>query len=420
MLKKIFIKNFKELNLSTQRTIALNSIEYCFQNIKTEKIIEKNLNSIKNFKDFYFVSIGKCAFESAQTIEKFKLNQIKDGIAYDVNKVKKLKKIKTYQGNHPLASFKNIKTTKKIIDFLKKIKKDEKILLVISGGGSALLCQPINNDFKKENKIIELLMKNNANIEEINIVRKHLSFARGGFLAKYLYPKKTIVFIFSDVFTNNLQYISSGPTVKDNTTIKDTLKILKKYKIEKKLNFKIKDILIETPKEEKYFKNIKNKLVLSNVLALKYIAKFLKQKKYNPKIITSQLNENAQIFAKKLALQLQKEKEKTALIYGGEMTVKVKGKGIGGRNQELALASLNYLKENELILAINSDGFDNTPVAGAIADFYTLSKAKKLNLNIKKYLKDNNSFIFFKQTKDFILTNSTGINIADIIIALKN
>lgn len=424
MLEKFsIIKNYNQLNLSSQREIALKAIEFGLNEIKTENILKKNLKYLKKINKFNFLAIGKHAFESAIFFEKETFNKIKKGLAYDLTQIKKknkTRKIKILKGTHPFPTFKNIENTKKIINFLKNTKKTEKLLIIISGGGSALLSLPKNNELNKENLIIQILMKNGANIEEINTVRKHLSYARGGFLAKYLYPKKAIVFIFSDVFSNNLQFISSGPNIKDKTSLKDALKIIQKYKINKEIDFNPEELLIETPKENKYFKNIKNILISSNKIALKKIAQYLKDKKYKTKIITSKLNENNQVIAKKIALKLKSIKNKTALIYGGETTTKITGKGKGGRNQELVLKALKYIKNNELILAINSDGFDNTEFAGAIGDRITLEKTKKLNLDINFYLKNNDSFNFFKKTQDYIFTGPTHINIADIIIALKN
>jgi glycerate-2-kinase len=245
-----------------------------------------------------------------------------------------------------------------------------------------------------------------------------LSLARGGFLAKYVYPAKVIALIFSDVPSNKLEFIASGPTIKDTTTVDDAKNILKKYKVESQIGFNI-DFLIETPKQDKYFKNVENILFLSNKEALKAMADYARSLKYRAKIKTDQLKGEAQQIGRQIAFDIKKEKNKTVLIYGGETTVKIIGKGKGGRNQELALSALRFIDNNELVIAFASDGKDNSLVAGAIADIFTKKKAKKLNLDIEKYLANNDSYSFFQKTGDFVKTGDTGSNVSDLIIALK-
>ncbi len=401
------------------RAFALKVIKKGLQSVKTSKIIKENLYQLKDFDKFFVVGVGKCAFEAAFTLEKLLIQKIQGGMIIDINIPFKLKKIKTYQGTHPFSSLKNVKATKKIIDFLKKLKEDDKVLMIISGGGSALLSQPKNNQWQKENELIKNLMAKGATIRDLNIVRKHLSFARGGFLAKYAYPAKIISFIFSDVPGDRLEIISSGPTFKDQTNIQDAKKILKKYLPSSRLFSSYQKLLLETPKEDKYFQKVKNILVASNKKALKEMAHFAQKFGFKVKIKDFNLQGEAKKVGEKIVKEIRKEKPKTILLYGGETTVKVTGSGKGGRNQELVLSALRLIKDNELIIAFASDGLDNSEVAGAIADKITKNKVKNLKLNIEDYLKENNSYEFFQKTGDFIKTGPTGINIADLILALK-
>jgi glycerate-2-kinase len=287
---------------------------------------------------------------------------------------------------------------------------------LVCGGGSAMLVYP-NIPLKKYIQVNQELLKSGANIYEMNTIRKHLDLVKGGGLLKILYPAKVISFIFSDVPGNDLSFIASGPTVKDKTNIATALKIIKKYKLKSVK----KEDLIETPKEEKYFKNVRNILALSNLTALKAMKEKAESLGLKAKILTDNLKGDVKDVAKFLFQKIKKSKEKI-LIAGGETTVKVKGKGKGGRNQELVLwflKTLTYADSNFLIVSLNSDGWDNTEFAGAIGDKITLEKAEKLKLDIDKFLENNDSFHFFKKTKDGIITGRLPINVADLILAWK-
>jgi glycerate 2-kinase len=237
-----------------------------------------------------------------------------------------------------LPSRKNFLFTKKIIErFQGKLTKDDLVIVLVCGGGSAMLVYP-KISLKKYIQVNQELLKSGANIYEMNTIRKHLDLVKGGGLLKILYPAKVISFIFSDVPGNDLSFIASGPTVKDKTKITDALKIIKKYKLKSVK----KEDLIETPKEEKYFKNVRNILALSNLTALKAMKEKAESLGLKAKILTDNLKGDVKDVAKFLFQEIKKSKEKI-LIAGGETTVKVKGKGKGGRNQELVLWFLKYL-----------------------------------------------------------------------------
>jgi glycerate 2-kinase len=329
-----------------------------------------------------------------------------------------------FKGTHPLPSRKNFLFTKKIIErFQGKLTKDDLVIVLVCGGGSAMLVYPKIN-LKKYIQVNQELLKSGANIYAMNTIRKHLDLVKGGGLLKILYPAKVISFIFSDVPGNDLSFIASGPTVKDKTKIADALKIIKKYKLKSVK----KEDLIETPKEEKYFKNVKNILALSNLTALKAMKEKAENLGFKAKILTDNLKGDVKDVAKFLFQEIKKSKEKI-LIAGGETTVKVKGKGKGGRNQELVLWFLKtltyadltqtYADPNFIIISLNSDGWDNTEFAGAIGDKLTLEKAEKLKLDIDKFLENNDSFHFFQKTKDGIITGRLPVNVADLILVCK-
>jgi glycerate-2-kinase len=427
----VIIKNFRKLAVSEERKNLLDIIESGLAAIDTKKaisnfvkiekeklLVQDHAFSLKNAEKILVVGIGKCSLEAGAALEKILGKRLTGGIVLDVHEGE-LKKIKAYTGDHPLMSPRNIDATKKIIGLLSGLTEKDLVIFVISGGGSALLCQPHNFTCIEESSVVDALIHAGANIQEMNTVRKHLSLARGGFLAKYAYPAWVVSLIFSDVIGNNLEFIASGPTVKDTTTIDEARAVMKKYNIHKKCGFSSAN-LIETPKDSKYFEKVKNILLVSNRTALEAMSGKAAELGYVSKIVSDNLSGEARDVAKEIVESLSKEDAKTALLYAGETTVKILGGGKGGRNQEMALSALKFIKDNQIMSSVASDGRDNTDHAGAICDIISREKSKKKNLDIEKYLKDNNSYEFFKKTGDFINTGDTGSNVADIVIAINN
>ncbi len=422
------IKNYKQLNITSIRKKALDIINAGLESLDIQKVIKgqvslnKDILNIKsekgesreynlnNFSNIFVVAIGKGSSDAADEIEKIIGNKITKGIALDIKK-KNLKFIKSFKGTHPLPSAKNSKATKKVIKLLKNTKSDDLVIVLIFGGGSALFCQPAKISIKKLKKYTDKLIKSGKDIYSTNTVRKHLSLVKGGNLAKLAYPAKVVSCIFSDVPKNDFAFIASGPTVKDKTTIEDAQAIGAEFNWPK-------DIFVKTPKEEKYFKNTENILFFSNQRPLQKMKKTAEELGFNTEIYSYSIKGEATKVGNKLLKLIQDKKGQQVLLAGGETTVIVRGNGIGGRNQELVLGALSSLKNNEIILSISSDGWDNTKAAGAIGDIKTKEKAQKLNLDLKKFLKNNNSFNFFKKTNDLIFIDQ-GINISDLIIVAK-
>ncbi|GIW67545.1 MAG: hydroxypyruvate reductase [Candidatus Parcubacteria bacterium] len=444
----MIIKNFNQLAINKERKIALAMIEnglkaLNYRKVIQEKFFNKYLDKVKKYKNVYLIGFGKGSAQVANILKrKIKFREI-----YVIDVIGKY-----YRGTHPLPSLKNYQFTKKIIErFSGQLTKNDLVIVVVCGGGSAMLVQP-KISLKQYIQINQQLLKSGANIYEMNTIRKHLDLVKGGGLAKILYPAKLISLIFSDVPGNDLSFIASGPTVKDKTTIKDALGIIKKYKLKIK-----KEDLIETPKENKYFQNIKNLLVLSNLTALRTMKEKAERLGLKAKILTDNLRGDVKDVAKFLLTEIKNFKG-NILLAGGETTVKVKGQGKGGRNQELVIWFLKYLAEETdltrnvrnyrninnnlgqnisiysvssvrsvsvsgisvpssiLIISINSDGWDNTPFAGAIGDKITLEKLKRLNLDVDYFLNNNNSYAFFRKVKDGIITGRLSINVSDLIL----
>ncbi len=290
---------------------------------------------------------------------------------------------------------------------------DDLVLIVVCGGGSALFEAPYSLTLAKLTAVFSALLNSGANITEMNTVRKHLSRVKGGGLAKHLYPAKIVNLIFSDVPGNDMTVIASGPTVRDRSSRKKALSILNKYKIVASLA--PDSALTELPRDEKYFDNVTDIMMLSNVTALNAMQDEAKKLGYKAIIFSDRIQGEAKKLGKKLIEQTPPGK---ILLLGGETTVKVIGAGKGGRNQTLVLASLP-VPDDTLILSFDSDGVDFYKFGGALGDKETWEKSQKLKVDPKKLLDDDNSAAFFEKTGDGILTDKLGSNVADLIMILK-
>lgn len=420
------IKNFEQLAQSDVRKKALKIAEAGLEAIDTSKAVADAVSiksgelfvkhqkfSLHDYKNIYVVAIGKCANEAARVLEQVLGDRIADGIAFDLKK-SKFKKLKSYAGKHPYPAQMNVDITEEIIKLLKPTTERDLVIFIVSGGGSTLLCSPDKMFCQDEVKILQALFKAGANIKEINTVRKHISRARGGQLAKYAYPSRVVSLIFSDIPGNDLTMVASGPTYLDATTIEDAEAVLSKYQVLKKCSLDHCG-LIETPKQKKYFENVTNILLVSDELALHAMAAEAQGLGFRVRLKPGDLKDDILLQAPKVLTELNEMKPSTVLLYSGETTMtKFNARGGGGRNLELALATVRRLRDNELVLTLASDGEDNSDLAGAIADQNTFHKLQKLG-----DVGEQPAYGLFKQTGDYILTGKTGSNISDLLIALK-
>jgi glycerate-2-kinase len=412
----MIIKNFKSLATTETRKHALEIINAGIEavliapSIRKQISLQKGILKIQNtkwnlskYQNVYVVGAGKAASDSAFEIEKILGKRITSGLVIDT-KSRILKKIKVVKGTHPLPSEVNVKATHQIIDILKSSTSSDLVINLISGGGSALLCAP-RIDLDKQIEVSKLLLKRGATIQEINTIRKHISYIKGGQMASYT-KAQIITLIVSDVLTNDIQVIASGPTARDSTTSADARRIQTKYRLPK-LDF------VETPKEKP--SNVTNILLITNISSVNAMKHKAQSLGYKTRILSTQLKGEARDVGKKLAQSIKKGQ---AIIAAGETTVTVKGHGKGGRNQELVLGALEYIKKGAII-GCSTDGVDFiTEAAGGIADEQTKEHARKSNLRTSLFLKNNDSYNFLRKVNGIISTGKTGTNVADLMIAL--
>lgn len=415
------ILNTTALARTPLRKKALAILEAAYQSLDTQTIIRKTVRregsilciqrrrwDLKKFKRVYVVGIGKSAYQASRALVPIIGPFLTKGFVIDIQG-RSFGRVVVRRGTHPLPSTTNIRATKELEQLLEQATVNDLVIVVISGGASALLCQPTTMSVEEEIDITTTLMHRGATIHEMNIVRKHCSRMRGGNLSRAAYPARVVGLIFSDVCGNDLATIGSGPTVVDSTTITDAQQILKKYTI-------APQTLLETPKEKKYFRTTTNLLVASNTTAVQAMSVEARHQGFTPRVYSTTLQGVASTVGPRLLRECQKGE---ALIAAGETTVIVRGKGRGGRNQELVLSTLSKLNPGAVVASTASDGRDNTDAAGALADATTIQQAVIKKLNVREYLHDNNAYHFFQKTNDLIMTTNTSLNISDLMLVIK-
>ncbi len=428
----MIIKNKKQLSKTKTRAMVLEVLEFGYQAINLQNVLKDKLRisgnnliinsqkiDLRKFKRIFVCGIGKCALETGKYLEKTLGKKIAGGIVLDT-RTEKLKYIKSIKGDHPQPSLRNLRISQKILRLIESLNpKEDFLIFIVSGGGSSLFFSPCGIKPKDMISLSLDLHKSGTNIHEFNIVRKHLSSVQGGKLGLSLRPLKILALYFSDVVSEtnnkNLETIASGPFYTDKHNDLEARKVLQKYGLWRKYSKKILGFS-ETVKNKKHLSHISQQLLLTNTVALEALVKRARQIGFKPKILSSTFSAEANTVFNKVRILADHYPKHDFFIIGGEMTIKVGGKGRGGRNQQAVLASLKNIKDNESFVCVASDGIDNTEYAGAISDYLVFEKARKLNLNTRVYLKNNDSFSFFKKTGDYIKTGKTGVNVADIIL----
>lgn len=448
-----YIQNFEALAETNLRADALSIAEAGYGAVSVPSAIKRRVTLRDDTlriddaryplagRRLFFIGVGKCAFAAARAVEKSFGERLADGIALAPLEAKpltgrgvsageranlKLKTVKTYVGTHPLPSDVNVEGATKMVEFLEGLSENDLVLVLISGGGSTLLCLPeAPATCFDETVLFKALTAKGATIQEINTVRKHFSRARGGGLARAAYPAEIVSLVVSDVPGDAISFVSSGPTARDTSTVADARAVLAKYGVAVPVHVEF----IETPKDERYFKRVANVLFLSSQDALSAMREEAEARGYTVTIADSQFSGEASDIGRSIVEALHYAPEKTALLYAGESTLTLSDGagagpstpvGAGGRNQEVALAALAEVRDGELVLPFASDGRDNSDYAGAIADTRTREHASARGLSIEEHLSSHSTYNFFSTTGDALSTGYTEANVSDLIIALKN
>ena len=424
----MIIQNFDDLATTDKKKECLEILDAGLQAADPKNIISKYVtpNEIKiNGKSFnlekyssiYSVAFGKAGDSMTRALNA--IVPIKSGIIVipkGSKSIIKAKKFQIFNSRHPEPDQTSVKAAKEVMKFVQNKRSDELIIFLVSGGGSSLLAMPDDITLEDKIHVTKVLLKSGATIQEFNCVRKHLSKIKGGKLIENM-KCHGVSLVMSDVEGDDLSAIASGTTYMDDTTYEDASEILKKYKIRWKMPQEVLDLfkkreneVIETPKKAK----IENFVIASNNNCLEAMKE--KAEKIGYKVDTMQIFGDIKEQVTKILEKISDE-EKTCIIFGGETTVKVLGKGMGGRNQELVLRLLkNTQKLKKMIIAsIGTDGIDgNSVFAGAITENI------RIDLDVmKEFLKNSDSGRFFQKQKGNVITNATHTNLMDIGMILK-
>jgi len=344
--------------------------------------------------------------------------------------------VRFYAGSHPVPGPGSLAAGEAVNGYIKnEVGEKDLVFFLLTGGASALMVLP-HPPLELEDKIgvTRLLLASGAGIDEINCVRKHLSALKGGRLAEKVSPARVISLILSDIIDSPLEDIGSGPSVGDSTSFADARGILQKYGLVEKAGTRVKDFLekgargeiMDTPlpNAEKFSQNA-HFLLGDNLTALTAARESAEELGIPAFILTSADRGEASGAAKEYAEVIKTVirsgnpyQPPVLLLSGGELTVTLKGKGKGGRNQEFVLAMLDELRgvtRPFYIVSMGTDGIDGpTDAAGAWIDHRTMAKIREKNLDIKSYLRNNNSYEFFSRIDQLIKTGPTGTNVMDV------
>lgn len=401
--------------------------------------ISKLKYNLKEINNIYVIGAGKASSLMALEVEKIIGNYISEGVVITkYNHRCSTHKIKILEAGHPIPDQMGYLATKELVNIVSKAQSNDLIICLLSGGGSSLLTDfPDGSTLKDLSLINNLLVKSGADINEINCVRKHVSYIKGGGLAHMAYPANLVSLILSDVVGDPIDVICSGPTVPDRSSYLDALQVLKKYHLEKEIPSSIEDYILQGIQKEQtgkslnvdddVFKKVHNIIIGNNQKALLSASINASNYGYNPIIRSDRVIGDVQAIAKLVveeSLEFQKDKnikKPLCLIWGGEPTITISGKGLGGRNQHLASLISHMLidKQGITVLCAGTDGSDGpTDATGAVVDVGTFNYFKVNGKDPLSYINSFDTYYLFHNSEYHIITGPTQTNVMDIILAV--
>ena len=386
--------------------------------------------------NLYLLALGKAACLMAKRVEELLGEHLKEGLA--VTKYgysPPLKRTTVIEAGHPVPDENSLQAAQQGVGLALKVRPEDMLLVLISGGGSALFTYPQNGlTLKDKIEVNDLLLRSGARIQEINVIRKHLSKVKGGNLAR-LVRGTLIALILSDVVGDSLEAIASGPTVKDPTTFQDALRILKLYNLWDRLPERVKDYLrlgLEEKAEETLkqdLPHVHNYLIGGVGIACEAVREEAGRLGLEAHILTTSLEGEAKEVALALGSIVAEVYRRdrplgrpSVLIAGGETTVTLSSNtGQGGPNQEFALSIARKIQglKGVAVLAMDTDGTDGpTEAAGGLVDSFTLSLLEEGGIRVEEYLARHNTYEALRKARALLITGPTGTNVNSLYVAV--
>ena len=394
---------------------------------------------LQRFARIFVVGTGKGSAVMAQGLEAILGERISAGaVTVKYAHTAPVERVKLYEAAHPIPDAAGVHGANAAMQLVRQAGAGDLVFCLLSGGGSALWPAPSAGiSLAEKQRMTGLLIDCGARIDEINVIRKHLSAVKGGQLARLAAPARLITLVLSDVVGDRLDAIASGPTVPDPTTFRDCLNILTYYDLLDRMPDSIRDHLqqglggnaAETPKAgDPVFELGQTVIVANNRLALHAARQAAEARGYTTLLLSSTLEGEARhvarvhaAIAQEICHSGQPIASPACIISGGETTVTVRGDGKGGRSQEFALAAALHVAglRKTVVLSGGTDGSDGpTDAAGALVDGQTLARAEALGLQPEAFLHRNDAYHFFQALDDLLLTGPTGTNVMDMVVML--
>lgn len=377
-------------------------------------------------KDFgngrvYVVAAGKAAWQMANTAAEILGDRMEAGVA--VTKYDHVKGpipgMKCFEAGHPVPDANSFAGTQAALELVENLREEDTVLFLLSGGGSALFEKPLIPEEELAD-ITKQLLACGADIVEINTIRKRISAVKGGKFAKLCEPAGVFGIVLSDILGDPLDMIASGPAYPDSTTCAQAAAIAEKYQL--KLSEKARELLgQETPKT---LRNVETVITGSVRNLCRAAADACRELGYEPVVLTDQLSceaREAGAFLAAIAKSHQESEKSLAFLAGGETVVHLTGTGMGGRNQELALASAQGIAglSDTAVFSVGSDGTDGpTDAAGGYCDGTTKEALQKQGIDIYQVLRQNDAYHALEKSGGLIITGATGTNVNDVAVVL--
>ena len=393
--------------------------------------IGEDLYDLSSYQRIFVASIGKAAQRMVTALVSQAGERFEGIVASSVDPTSQLPGFRYFRGGHPTPNEESIRAARAALKSLTAMNESALVIFMLSGGGSSIVEKPIDDEINLEDLIAtyRVLVHSGVPISQMNAIRKHLSAVKGGRLAQAAYRAQQVSILISDVPDDCPDAVASGPTMPDSTSVEDCHRIAAQYGLVQQFPRSVRELfqqhaLEETPKsDDRAFHRSRWWTVLSNASLIDAAKTEAVRNGFAVEVDNSCDDWDYSRAAEYLLGRIRELRTKHAracLISGGEVTVKVTDGGVGGRNQQFALACALQIAGDELaVLSAGSDGIDgNSPAAGAVVDGTTLSRAAALGLNATQSLSGFNAYPLFERLGDAIVTGPTGNNLRDVRILL--